>query len=373
MSIKQNGGVFGRNPTFNNVTIDGDLIINDEIFTGLDFQGSWDASTNSPTLTSSVGTQGEFYIVSVAGTTNLNGVTNWGVGDWAMFSGTVWQRIEGGADGNFVNLTASGSLVVDTSTLVVDNTNNRVGIGTLSPYAILDVNSNVARTSAVTTYTEFQSSKDADDFRFGLLTGIKGGATSADRSASIDSATYRISTDAFSGGHDLNLQSLGGNVNIPNGNLVIGTSGNGIDFSATGTGTGTSTSELFADYEEGVWTPTITGSTTAGTGTYTSQSGSYTKIGRQVTVYGRVGQSNNTGTGNIRIAGLPYGLSGDYAVGSIMAGNLSLTASNYPVIFMAGSGATYININQLPTGGGVDAVVPMDTSCDLVFSITYFV
>ena len=108
MTIKQYGGVFGRNPTFNNVTIDGDLIINGSVFTGLDYQGAWNASTNTPTLTSSVGTLGEFYIVSVAGATDLNGITNWDVGDWALFNGSVWQRVEGGANGNFSTLTVSG-------------------------------------------------------------------------------------------------------------------------------------------------------------------------------------------------------------------------------------------------------------------------
>ena len=112
MSIKQNGGVFGRNPTFNDVTIEGDLIINGEVFTGLDFQGSWNASTNSPALASSVGTNGEFYIVSVAGATDLNGITNWGIGDWAIFNGTAWQRVEGGADGNFNDVTVAGTLEV---------------------------------------------------------------------------------------------------------------------------------------------------------------------------------------------------------------------------------------------------------------------
>ena len=111
MSIKQNGGVFGRNPTFNDVTIEGDLIINGEVFSGLDFQGSWNASTNSPALVSSTGTKGEFYIVSVAGTTSLDGITNWGIGDWALFNGTVWRRVEGGADGNFVNVGFATSLV----------------------------------------------------------------------------------------------------------------------------------------------------------------------------------------------------------------------------------------------------------------------
>ncbi len=78
-------------------------------FTAVNYQGTWDASSNTPTLTSSVGVNGSYYIVSVAGNTNLNGITNWGVGDWVVFNGSVWERLEGGPDGNFVNLTVSGT------------------------------------------------------------------------------------------------------------------------------------------------------------------------------------------------------------------------------------------------------------------------
>ena len=60
----------------------------------LNYQGAWNATTNSPTLTSSVGTKGYYYVVSVAGTTNLNGITDWQVGDWAVFNGSVWQKID---------------------------------------------------------------------------------------------------------------------------------------------------------------------------------------------------------------------------------------------------------------------------------------
>ena len=60
----------------------------------LSYQGSWNASTNTPTLTSSVGTNGFYYVVSVAGSTNLNGITDWQVGDWAIFNGTIWQKID---------------------------------------------------------------------------------------------------------------------------------------------------------------------------------------------------------------------------------------------------------------------------------------
>jgi predicted heme/steroid binding protein len=61
---------------------------------GSTYKGTWNASTNTPTLTSSVGTQGWYYVVSVAGTTNLNGITDWQLGDWAIFSGSVWQKVD---------------------------------------------------------------------------------------------------------------------------------------------------------------------------------------------------------------------------------------------------------------------------------------
>ncbi len=70
----------------------------------LTYQGTWDASTNTPTLVSSVGTQGYYYVVSVAGNTDLNGTTTWDVGDWAIFNGSAWQKIEGGTVGTFTNV-----------------------------------------------------------------------------------------------------------------------------------------------------------------------------------------------------------------------------------------------------------------------------
>ena len=61
---------------------------------GLSYQGTWNASTNTPTLASGVGTNGYYYITATAGSTNLDGITDWQIGDWLMFNGTVWQKID---------------------------------------------------------------------------------------------------------------------------------------------------------------------------------------------------------------------------------------------------------------------------------------
>ena len=59
--------------------------------------GTWNASTNSPTLTSSVGTGGSVYTVTTAGTTTLNGIAVWNIGDKAVFNGITgsWEKIDG--------------------------------------------------------------------------------------------------------------------------------------------------------------------------------------------------------------------------------------------------------------------------------------
>lgn len=65
----------------------------DALSGALVYRGTWNASTNTPTLTSGVGTQGDYYVVSVSGSTNLDGTSTWVVNDWAIFNGTIWQRL----------------------------------------------------------------------------------------------------------------------------------------------------------------------------------------------------------------------------------------------------------------------------------------
>jgi len=94
------------------------------------------------------------------------------------------------------------------------------------------------------------------------------------------------------------------NLTISDGDLVIGTSGHGINFAATSDASGSS-SELFDDYEEGTFTPDWNnGLSSIG---YTSQDGSYTKIGNRVffSLY-LLTASGTTGSNHLKIGGLPY-------------------------------------------------------------------
>ena len=86
---------------------------------GLSYQGTWNASTNTPTLASSTGTNGYYYIVSTAGSTNLNGITDWQVGDWLLFNGTVWQKIDQSETLQFVT-SADASVTVTTTGSTAD-------------------------------------------------------------------------------------------------------------------------------------------------------------------------------------------------------------------------------------------------------------
>jgi hypothetical protein len=138
--------------------------------------------------------------------------------------------------------------------------------------------------------------------------------------------------------------TLVGDVSLSTGNLVIGTSGKGIDFSATA---GTGTSELLDDYEEGTWTPVYEGATgSAGGLAYVTQNGSYTKIGRSVQLNGRLALSNKgSWTGAVRISGLPFssgGAANFQCNGAMTLQNVTLTGYQCSITISV-SGTAFLN------------------------------
>ena len=77
------------------------------LFTVIEWQddgingGNWNASTNSPALSSGSGTVAKYYTVSVAGSTSLDGTSSWTVGDVVQFNGTTWARVSELQPANF--------------------------------------------------------------------------------------------------------------------------------------------------------------------------------------------------------------------------------------------------------------------------------
>jgi hypothetical protein len=146
----------------------------------LNYKGTWDASTNNPTLVSSVGTKGDYYVVSVAGSTNLNGTTLWGVGDWAVFNGSIWQKVDAGDTTNITSLTvttltgymyanntspvtasltipnsglANSTLTLGNTTLTLGGTTSNVGNLTVANVTIIGGTANVTTLNHVSNTT----------------------------------------------------------------------------------------------------------------------------------------------------------------------------------------------------------------------------
>jgi hypothetical protein len=166
------------------------------------------------------------------------------------------------------------------------------------------------------------------------------------------------------------VDSSNGNTTVGIGNLVIGTSGKGIDFSAT---PGTGTSELFADYEEGTFTPTVVGSTSAGTATYSGANGRYTKVGRIVEFEIYLDWTSGTGTGNLLFGGLPFTANASLPYASVTIGyihNFTWTALKYPMALTIG---TQVNFFLQQLGGGAIASMGYSASGTTYVSGTYTV
>ena len=170
-----------------------------------------------------------------------------------------------------------------------------------------------------------------------------------------------------------------GDVSIASGNVVMDTAGKGIDFSANANAPGM-TSELLDWYETGTWTPTVEGSTTAGTQTYAWQYGKYTRVGNQVTVNGSVRVASTSGmAGNVRIQGLPFtGIAGQLNAGGASVSEWGNLVSN-SYVMMAGNipaSAAYIDLTgatAATTSVGAVVVASIAGGSYLNFTAVYFV
>jgi hypothetical protein len=192
---------------------------------------------------------------------------------YAFKSFTVADTVSASAGGTFsANVAITGDLTVDTDTLHVDAANDAVGINT-SPQSFSDLQVKTATDRHVAIFDNAAGPTVA-------------GLTDAGASAQLRIAGQNIvfTGAGGSGTEHLRIQS-----------------GGGISFNGD-----TAAANALDDYEEGTYSPTVSGSTVAGTGTFSSLSGAYTKIGNRVFVSVLIAHSNtHTLTGAYQIS-LPF-------------------------------------------------------------------
>jgi hypothetical protein len=198
---------------------------------------------------------------------------------------------------------------------------------------------------------------------------IAGPAAAATRVMTTPDANFTVArTDA--------AQSFTNDQTLSTGNLVIGTSGKGIDFSAT---PGTGTSELLADYEEGTWTPVVAGDATAGTYEIGTAYASYTKIGRMVTVQCYIqfaGSITGGGAGSMIVSGLPYTKKANSSTaGSVQFAGVDWTAGanlscDFGTIGGVGQDLYFVETND-NAGQTYVPISGASASDKIIFTVTY--
>ena len=276
------------------------------------------------------------------------------------------SKIDGGTITNF---TSTGIDDNATSTAITIDASENVGIGTGSPDCKLDVRKSGTTAAQGDTDLFIGDSGAASST---AQVQILGGASGFSNLYFSDTGSYNVGgfiynhTDNYlatnvNGAERMRIDSSG-NVEVKTGNLVIGTSGKGIDFSAaTPDGTGSTGSEVLDDYEEGTWTPTAVGGFTG----FTINSANYTKIGRSVTVNAYVNAMAGASANTIAVGGLPFTSIGG---NSYHTGVLD-TSTSYVGVARVTTGST--NINFYKTDSTNSQYLGTQNTGHMIFSLTY--
>ena len=336
----------------------------------LNYKGTWDANANSPTIVSSVGTKGDYYVVSVAGSTTINSESLWGVGDWIVFNDSIWQKIDGGDTGNFTTITASTSGLIGTSTasfstgtLQVWNTANtnilaQKSVATnAAPWVFLLKSRGTTPSSSVivqnndgTGIIGFLGDDGASSIPSAYISGYVDGVPSANVMPGRLSFLTNGGSNAVT--ERMRISSTGNTTFLPDGTNTVGT------FSSTGlavTGTLSATGTLSSTGANNLCTASAgTGVTTIG-----STTGSATQV---VLVQGNNASGTRIDISNLATNGRRIG------VASNMDGNGNLNVYDYTLggyLYSVGAGKTLSLEGATPqTGTGVTFPVTQSASTD---------
>jgi hypothetical protein len=344
-----NSAVIGKVLTGLNLTGGGTIVSTDTILQAfgkvqnqisallgsVSYQGIWNANTNTPTLTSGVGTKGYYYVVNAAGSTNLDGITDWKVGDWAIFNGTAWDKVD--------NTDAVSSVNGYTGPVSLVTGDVFEGAGSLPgrPSQLYFTNSR-ARTAISLTTTGTSGASTYDP-----LTGIFNIPNyTPDLSGYVTLANTQTITGVKN--FDLGINIKNGTFPIANGYTGIGSQTNGLIINVTGGGFGVAHNLLFNTALPYSYTfPSATG-----TLALTSDLSTYVPTSRTLTINGTT-----------------YDLSADrsWSVGTVTSVGLTMpsaftvslspiTSSGSIVVTGAGLSSQYVRgdgtLGVFPTVGG---------------------
>ena len=362
------------------------------------FQGSWNASTNTPTLTSSVGTNGYYYIVSVAGTTNLNGITDWQPNDWAIFNGSVWEKID--------NTDLVTSVNSYTGAVVLTNTDvgapTYAGVGATGTWPISVTGNSATVTNGVYTSGSYSNPT--------WITGLAGSKVTAIPNSSLTNSTI----SGISLGSNLANLTAGTNVTFSSGSTYNGSTAITINASSTmvypsvgipnstGSAWGTSYSTtgsgtVLALATSPTFVTPVLGTPTSGnfsTGTFTWPTFNQNTTGTASNVTGTVSVANGgTGLTSLTTGYIPYGngtsayssSSGFTFVSNVLTTpvllttsttsttpNLTFNASNSPFTSGASVSGSYLQTVIQNKSGTTGASTNYVLSNDLGTDTTYY-
>ena len=176
-----------------------------------------------------------------------------------------------------------------------------------------------------------------------------------------------------------------GHVKINDGDLVIGTAGHGIDFSAqtaTSASGASTTSELLDHYEEGTFTPYIRTSGDSTEPSYAGQYGIYSRVGDivQFSIWVKANSTIASSSGSLWIAGLPFtaqSMTGSWQGSTVLqyyhnVANINSSATSISAIG-PNSGGTVISFNWLSAGAWEATLAGnnIQANTELIFGGTY--